>query len=499
MSYQQLSLHFRRLAQFDELGAIVHWDQAVNMPPAAGPRRAEALSALARLQHDRVSDPRLSDWLDAAERNQELSAWERANVEQMRRLHRRATALPSDLVESSTHACQLSEQAWRRYRAENDFASHAPLLERVVQSQREVAAALSDALGVAPYDALMDAYEPDMRAQTVDRAFAPLREFLPTFIEEALEVQRSRPAVPPRGPFPIDAQKKLAHRMMAATGLDMGRARIDESHHPFCGGVPSDVRITNRYRTDEFLSGLMGVLHEAGHGKYEQGLPEQYIDQPVGKARGMVVHESQSLLQEMQVARGRDFVTFLTTQLPEFLPEHVAQQPEAYSIDNMCRLQTRIERGFIRVDADELTYPAHIMLRYDLERDLIAGKLAVRDLPEAWDAKMKSYLGLSTLGNDADGCLQDVHWPAGAFGYFPLYTLGALVAAQLFSSAQSGLPSLGSDLQKGDLSPLNRWLEDNVWSRGSSASVSELLRAATGRDLDPQVFIEHVKKRYGRS
>lgn len=497
MSYENLTEHFRRIAQFEEIGAIVQWDQAVNMPPRAGASRARAVGALARLQHDLVSDARVGDWLTGANRGRELSPWEQANLREMERLHRRATALPADLVEETTNACQLSEQAWRRYRKENDFASYAPLLERVVQRSREVAQALSRVLGLDPYDCLMDAYEPGMKSVDVDAAFAPLREFIPAFIGEVVERQASEPCVVPRGPFPVERQRELATRMMAASGLDMERARLDVSHHPFCGGVPDDVRITNRYRESDFLSGLMGVLHEAGHGKYEQGLPEEYRDQPVGKARGMVVHESQSLLQEMQVSRGRDFMTFLAARLPEVFPELVAEQPEAYGVENLYRLQTRVERGFIRVDADEVTYPAHVMLRYDLERDLISSRLEVRDLPEAWDDKMNAYLGLSTRGNDRDGCLQDVHWPSGAFGYFPLYTLGAQVAAQLFAAAREALTTLPADLQRGDLSALNSWLRTNVWGQGSRLTVSELLTAATGRPLDPSVFIEHLKSRYG--
>jgi carboxypeptidase Taq len=291
-------------------------------------------------------------------------------------------------------------------------------------------------------------------------------------------------------------QRTLAVRLMAASGLDMQRARLDESHHPFCGGVPRDVRITNRYRPEEFLSGLMGVLHEAGHGKYEQGLPGDFADQPVGKARGMVVHESQSLLQEMQVSRGSAFMLFLTAQIRATFPDHVSAEPDAFTPENLHRLQTQVKRSLIRVNADEVTYPGHVMVRYDLERALIAGKLEVSDLPEAWTEKMLHYLGIPTLGNDKDGCLQDVHWPSGAFGYFPLYTLGAIVSAQLFKAARAAHDGLYADLARGDLSRLNQWLLDNIWSKGSSESVTELLVSATGRPLDPSFFIQHLKSRY---
>lgn len=499
MSYEKLTEHFRRLAQYEELGAIVQWDQAVNMPPAAGESRANALGALARLQHDVTADARVAEWLEEANQESSLSDFERANLREITRLHRRATCIPADLVEETTRVCQLSEQAWRRYRAENDFKSFAPHLAQVVSRSREVAAALSAALTLEPYDALMDAYEPGMKAADVDLAFAPLKEFLPEFIDVALEKQLSRPTIIPQGPFPVELQRDLAVRLMAASGLDMSRARLDESHHPFCGGVPRDVRITNRYRPDEFLSGLMGVLHESGHGKYEQGLPADFAEQPVGKARGMVVHESQSLLQEMQVSRGRAFMTFLAAQICATFPAHVEKQPDAFTVENLFRLQTRVERSLIRVNADEVTYPGHVMVRYDLERALIAGKLEVKDLPEAWNEKMLVYLGISTLENDKDGCLQDVHWPSGAFGYFPLYTLGAMVAAQLFSAAQAAIKDLDRDLARGDLSQLNGWLRANVWSRGSSLSVTDLLVSSTGHSLDPSFFIRHLKNRYGHN
>ncbi len=497
MSYEKLVRHFRRIGHFEELNAIVQWDQAVNMQPAAGPRRAEAVAALSRVLHEWISEPIVFDWIQEAQsKKEELDPWQKCNLKEIARRHRHATALPADLVEATTRASNTSEQAWRRLRAENDFASFAPYLETVVARQRECAQGLGQALELDPYDALLDTFEPGMRASIVDLAFAPLRDFIPGFIDEVIEDQARREVVIPQGPFSISAQQTFCRRMMDAAGLDLERARIDESHHPFCGGVPDDVRITNRYREDDFLSGLMGVIHESGHGKYEQGLPTQYLEQPVGKARGMVVHESQSLLLEMQVSRGPHFVEFLAGEIPRFFPDQVKEQPHAYSVSNLQRLQTRVERGLIRVDADEVTYPAHVMVRYDLERALIFGDLKVTELPEAWNEKMKQYLGISTLGNDKDGCLQDVHWPAGAFGYFPLYTLGALVAAQLFHAVQSAYPDLAADLQKGDLRRLDRWLKDKVWSRGSSLDLTEMLTRATGKGLDPQFFIAHLKARY---
>jgi carboxypeptidase Taq len=497
VTYRNLEQHFRRISHFEELAAIVSWDEAVNMPPQAGPRRADALASLTRLVHDLTCDPQVNEWVIGAQEESDLDDWQRANVAEISKRHTRATALPADLVEATAQACSLSEQAWRRYRAENDFKSFAPFLKTVVERKRSSAQALSETLGLSPYDSLMDGFEPGMNSAIVNHALAPLREFLPTYIDEVIERQKSETVIEPFGPFPVAEQQKLAQRMMIASGLDMERARIDKSHHPFCGGVPSDVRITTRYSEEQFLPGLMGVLHESGHGKYEQGLPEEYRSQPVGTALGMTVHEGQSLLQEMQVSRGRDFISFLASQFGIFFPEQVRTQPQAYTVENLVRLQTRVKKGFIRVDADEVTYPAHILLRYELEADLVAGKLEVLDIPEAWDQKMQLYLGLSTKGNVRDGCLQDVHWPVGAFGYFPMYTLGAMVAAQLFSAAQSSLSDLPSQIRTGDLSSLNAWLKERVWSKGRSLSFDELMRQASGETLNPEFFVKHLHNRYG--
>ena len=496
MSYLKLEHHFRTIANFEEIGAIVNWDQAVNMPEPAGPRRAAAMASLTRLIHDLVADPQLQDWIADAEADSTLDEWQKANLREISRQVIRATALPADLVEATAVACTTSEQAWRRFRSENDFASYAPHLERVVDHQRNCAAALAERLGTSPYDALMDAFEYGVTEEVVVRAFRPLKDFLPGFIDRVIEKQASESIIPLVGPFSVDRQRELALQMMQVAGLDMDRVRIDVSHHPFCAGVRQDVRITNRYREEEFLTGLMGILHEAGHGKYEQNLPERYMDQPVGHALGMAVHESQSLLQEMQVSRGRDFLTYVASKIGGFFPEQARRQPDAFQAENLFRLQTRVRKSLIRVDADEVTYPAHIMLRFDLERELIAGRLEVRDLPEAWNAKMQEYLGLSTAGNDRDGCMQDVHWPSGAFGYFPMYTLGAMVAAQLLHAAQQALGDFSEQLRRGDLTVLNEWLKQNIWSKGRLLEFERLLTAATGEPLNPACFMAHLTSRY---
>jgi carboxypeptidase Taq len=496
MSYSALEQHFRRLGHLQHAAAILGWDEAVIMPAAAGEKRAEAMATLQVFIHEQLTDPRLADWLAKATQETGLTPFQAANVREIARLVRRALAVSPELVEQSASAQLRSEQAWRRMRADNDFAGFAPLLQEVVTLKRELAQQLGSALALAPYDALIDEWEPGLKAASLDVVFADVRAFLPALIDEVIERQRGRQATVPRGPFPIAAQRALGEQMMQAVGFDPTHGRLDVSHHPFCGGVPSDVRITTRYDERDFTSALMGVLHETGHAKYEQGLPAEWMMQPVGMARGMAMHEGQSLCSEMQVSRSRPFLEFLVPHVVRAFPEAVARHPEAFSVDNLYRFFTRVARSKIRVDSDEVTYPCHILVRYGIERALIDGSLPVAQIPDAWDAGMRELLAISTGDDHRDGCMQDVHWPSGAFGYFPTYTLGAMTAAQLFQAAKRMLPDLEAQIARGEFAGLNEFLRARIWSQASLHDGDELLRRATGEALNARHFEAHLRARY---
>lgn len=501
MSYSALERHFHRLGHLQHVAAILQWDEAVMMPAASGRERAEASATLQGVLHELLTDAGLPALIDAAHADHEagrsaLDPEQLANLREITRLVRRARALPQELVEQMSLAQLRCEQAWRTQRAANDFAGFAPLLQRVVELKREAAAVLGAALSLAPYDALLDEYEPGCRAERLDVLFGALKRSLPGLIDQVLEHQRRFSPREPAGPFPIAAQRELGVRLMEQVGFDMTRGRLDVSHHPFCGGVPSDVRITTRYDERDFTKALMGVLHETGHAKYEQGLPRRWAGQPAGSARGMAAHEGQSLLQEMQVSRSLPFLRFLAPQLARAFPEAHARDPEAFGAENLYRLSTRVQRSKIRVDADEVTYPCHVIIRYELERALIDGSLRVAQLPEAWDAAMRALLQISTGDDHRDGCMQDVHWPSGAFGYFPTYTLGAMTAAQLFAAARRELEDLSGDIEAGRFAPLNEFLRERVWSLGSLLDADELMRRATGEPLDPRHFEAHLRVRY---
>ena len=488
-AYAELERRFARLTDLGDARAFLSWDTATMMPEGGAAARADQTATLSALYHELLTPPDMKDLLAAAE-EEELDDWRRANLREMRREWAHAAAVPAALVESLSRASSACETIWREARPAADFARIAESLAEVVRLTREVAARKGEALGLAPYDALLDQYEPDARAAAIDALFADLAAFLPGFLAEALERQ-SPPPPRPAGPFPEARQRALGLEMMKRLGFDFAHGRLDVSRHPFSGGTADDTRITTRYDEDDFLRGLMGVLHETGHALYEQGLPAAWRRQPVGRARGMTLHESQSLLVEMQLCRSPAFFAFAAPRMAGAF-DGAGAEWEAAALHAAL---VRVAPGFIRIDADEVTYPAHVILRYRLERALIANELAVRDLPAAWAEGMRTLLGLMPP-DDASGCLQDIHWYEGAFGYFPTYTLGAMAAAQLFDAARRALPDLDGEIARGDFRPLLGWLRSNVHGLASLAGTDEILLRATGRPLEATRFKEHLRRRY---
>ncbi|QIE95892.1 carboxypeptidase M32 [Pantoea stewartii] len=489
-AYQHLCKTFQRLSRFSHLSAIAGWDMQTMMPTGGSAARGEALAEMSVLQHQILTDKRIGDWLDQAEQ-QSLNDVERANLGEMRRAYVQATLLPAELVEAKSIAGSRCEHAWRTQRPANDWQGFATNLKEVVRLSRQEAELRAQANGCSRYDALLDVFEPGMTSATLDHTFGQLKTWLPHLLQQVVEKQAQQPVITPQGPFPIASQRELGLRVMAELGFDFNHGRLDISAHPFCGGVPEDVRITTRYNQDEFLSAMMGVIHETGHARYEQNLPEQWRGQPVALARSTAIHESQSLFMEMQLGRS---APFLQRILPQIISQ-LGDQP-ALQADNFVRLTQQVKPGLIRVDADELSYPAHVILRYEIERALIEGEIEVEDIPALWDEKMQQSLGLDTRGNYRDGCMQDIHWTDGAFGYFPTYTLGAMYAAQLFQALQNAIPQSAELIQHGDLQPVFDWLQQNIWQHGSRFTTEQLIVNATGEALNPDYFRKHLEQRY---
>jgi carboxypeptidase Taq len=488
--YQRLEARFARIATIAEAGAMLGWDAAAVMPPGGAEARGDQLAVLAGVAHSLLTSPEVA--ADLAEAETPDDPWQAANLRLMRREHARATALPFELVEAEARANSACEKIWREARATRDFALVAPSLATVLALVRERADALAARLNTTPYDALLDSFQPGLTTTDFEPVFARYEVFLADALPRAEARQKKSPApIKLTGSFPADAQEELCRRLSQRAGLDFTHARLDRSVHPFCGGTPTDVRITTRYDESDPVQAMMGVLHETGHALYERGLPVRWARQPVGAASGMAAHESQSLILEMQACRSDPFLGWLSGEL---IAAFKGAGP-AWAPSNLARLWRRVERGFIRVDADEMTYPAHIILRTKLERAMVAGDLAVDDLPGAWAEEMQRLLGI-TPPDDRLGCLQDIHWYEGMFGYFPAYTLGAMSAAQLMAAARVAMPDLDRALAKGDLAPLTGWLRTHVHEAGSRVGFNDLLLEVTGTRLDPSAFEAHLAARY---
>jgi carboxypeptidase Taq len=489
-AYQALEARFRRLSDIRGALAVLHWDRHTMMPSGGNAVRADQVATLQQIAHELLISAETGALLDQASADAAgLDPWQTANLREIRRAYAHATALAPELVAAQARATARAEMIWREARARSDFAMLRPALEEVFRLAREEAAAKAQALGLAPYDALLDGYEPGLTGAAIDSLLDPLAERLPDLLEQVLT--RQREPLPTPGPFSAAGQKELGLRLMRALGFDFEHGRLDESAHPFCGGVPDDVRMAARYDENDAASGLMAILHETGHALYNAGLPKAWRGQPVGRPLGMVAHESQSLLLEMQVCRSRAFLGYLAP----LLRETFGRDGEAFAPDNLYRQAIRVARGFIRVDADEVTYPLHVILRYRLEKALLADDLQLADLPAAWNEGMRELLGI-TPPDDRLGCLQDIHWPGGAIAYFPCYTLGALMAAQLFQAIQDAVPEALFGIADGEFRPLLGWLRANIHEQGSLHATQELLTRATGRPLELQPFLDHLRRRY---
>jgi carboxypeptidase Taq len=490
--YKQLETEFKRLHAFRGALALLRWDAAVMMPRGSADVRGEQVAALETEHHALLTAPRITRLLDRAQANtQGLADWQIANLREMRRQRDHAIATPATLVSRLAKATSRAEARWLEARAQGKFESFSPHLEEVVHLVRDKAALLGQALNLAPYDALVDEFSPGMTTADIDALFKALSRRLPGLIREAIATQETRPLLPLTGKFPAGKQRALSIEVMKAVGFPFDRGRLDESEHPFTEGVPGDIRVTTRFDPNDVFNGLLGALHETGHAMYDLGLPQEWRDQPVGRDRGMALEESQSLLIEMMVCRTRPFVTYVQP----LIAKHFGTSGPEWDVENIYRHLTRVQRGLIRVDADELTYPLHIMLRYELERQLLSGQLAVRDLPEAWNAGMEQRLGIRP-GNDLEGCLQDIHWAVGSFGYFPSYALGAVIAAQLYESLRAEVPELDEQLSRGEFGGLFGWLRTHVHSLGAKVPVQELLKAATGKPLAATAYLRYVETKY---
>ena len=499
-AYDELIARHREEAVLRSCSNLLEWDAETVMPSGAAELRSRQLAMLAGMAHERATDPRIGELLEQAQGEDPDPESERGAVlREMRRAYEREVRLPRRLVEEMARVVSLARQEWVEARKSNDFPRFRPWLEQIVALKRETAAALVgllDPAGDRPaelYDALLDEYEPGARSQEVAVLFAALREELvPLAAALAGAPRRPRTEILFRD-FPLERQRDFGRAVAERLGFDFGRGRMDTSAHPFCMPVgPGDTRLTTRYRADDFREGFFGILHEVGHGLYEQGLDPAGFGTALGDSASLGLHESQSRLWENRVGRSRAFWEHLLPQARAAFPAALGD----VGLDEMVFAVNEVAPDLNRVRADEVTYNLHILVRFELERALLEGRLAAADVPAAWNAAYRELLGLDPP-DDADGCLQDTHWASGLFGYFPTYTLGNVYAAQLFEAAERQLGGLEDDFRAGRFERLLGWLRENVHRPGRRLPAAEIVRRATGSPLDPAPLVAALRRHYG--
>ena len=491
-SYSRLSEHFRKIHRLDHAITFLSWDHMVMMPPGGNEGRSNCLAELAEMRHALLTSPLIPDLL------QELTSsvtdpLSQKSIMEMDRTYQQAACLPADLVRAKTLAGARCEHGWRSQRQENDWPGFLVNFKEVVSLSRDEAQARfdhGDGKFATPYDALLDLYCTGDDSTFISSIFTELKQKLPDLLNAILEKQSAENFTKITGHFPIERQLDVNRELMELLGFDFSCGRLDVSAHPFSTGCHGDQRITTRFRETEFLEALLATAHESGHAAYESGLPEVWEGLPIGSARNLCIHESQSLLFEKQIFLSRSFLSFFHP----IICQSLAAAPSAAM--DLWRSATRVRPSFIRVEADEVTYPLHVILRFEIEKDLINGHLKTEQIPDLWDEKMQKLLGLSTAGNYTDGCLQDMHWSDGSFGYFPSYTIRATNSSQLFTAIRRDHKDWEKQLASGDISFIREWLREKVWSKGSSLESQEIIEQATGEKTTPRYFLEHLEKRY---
>lgn len=494
-SYDQLLRELKETALLASTASVLHWDEQTYMPTGGGTLRADQVSLIARLCHERMTSEKFAELLAGAE--EEVATHKddggnlsdaAVNLREIRRDYDRESRLPASFVEEESRTCSLSEQAWAQARKSNSFVDFKPWLEKVLDLKKREVEYVGYPSG-EPYDALLDTYEPEMTAGQLRGVFQELRDSLAEIVAAVKNSGRTAPSHILHRNYAPASQEKLARLAAGAIGFDFEQGRLDTSVHPFCSLIgPGDTRMTTRYIEDYIGDGFFSVLHESGHGLYDQGLPVEQFGTPLGDYVSLGIHESQSRMWENLVGRGEAFWQWMW---PKFRDEFADQLKDVSQEEWMFAING-VQPSFIRTESDEVTYNLHIILRFELEQALLGGEISAADLPGEWNSAMGKLLGIKP-DSDANGCLQDVHWSGGGFGYFPTYTLGNLISAQLFEAAQTEMPGLENEFAAGRFDSLLGWLRSNVHQCGKRYSSSELVQRATGKELSAQPLLKHLR------
>jgi len=486
-AYEQFLQKVQRIHNVKHAGMILSWDQQVTMPEGGTPARSQQSSTLSAISPELLTDDEMGDLLDELE-DRDLDDEQQAVVREVRREYERAARVPNELVEELTQTTSEALPKWEQAKEEDDFSIFAPTLEKLVELRREYAEHIDPDRD--PYEVLFEEYEPYLGIDTAEETLERLRDELVPLVDDIRDSDVEL-ATPFDGTYDAETQEDLARDTLDALGYDWDRGRLDTAAHPFSSGNQFDARVTTRFDESDPLGALTSTVHEFGHATYTQGLPDEEYGTPLGESRDLTVHESQSRLWENHVGRSRAF-------WERFLPELAERFPEAedVSVDEMYEALNRVfEDNLIRVEADELTYHMHIVVRFEIEKQLIRGEIEVEDVPELWNDKYEEYLGIRPE-TDAEGCLQDIHWSHGNFGYFPTYSLGSVLAAQLYASAEEEIDDLEGKIREGDFEPLHEWLTENVHQHGARYTTDDLIQEATGESFTADYFLDYVEAKF---
>ena len=488
-TYEKFIARVKEIQLAGTIEALLDWDQETYMPPKGAETRAAQFALIAGVAHEKLIADDFARLLEQVEHEGTSDLIAATNIREVRRVHTRKVKLPTALVEEIARTTTMAKGAWTLARAEAKFARFAPHLEKLLDLKRQVAERIG--YSTEPYDALLDEYEPGARVADVQRVFEEVKRALVPLVQDIKNAPRQPDASLLARACPIDKQTAFGRRVVEAMGFDFAAGRLDTSTHPFCSGFsPHDVRITNRYDEHYLPMSLFGIMHEAGHGLYEQGLSPTHAWTPSGTAVSLGIHESQSRTWENLVGRSRPFWQHWFAPLQAEFPTL-----RDIKLDDWYFAINTVRPSFIRVEADEVTYSLHIMLRLDLERRLLTGQLKVADVPAAWNAASQALFGI-TPPDDAQGCLQDIHWSLGIFGYFPTYALGNMYAAHFFEAARKALPDLDAALARGELQPLRDWQRTNIHRYGQRYRPAELVQVVTGQPLSPGPFINYLNSKF---
>jgi carboxypeptidase Taq len=501
-TYEQFLAKVQRITNIGNARGVLNWDQEVMMPEDGTPARSQQLSALSAVSHELLTDDEMGEYLDELE-DADLTEEQTAVVREVRRKYKRATKVPTELVEEISRTTSEALPKWEQAKEEDDFSVFAPVLEDLVELKREYAEHIDP--DADPYSVLFAEYEPYLDLETAEETLARLREELVPLIDDVRESdadlafdafsvsasEGSEDGTTSGGEFDVETQEELARDVLDTLGYDWDRGRLDTAPHPFSTGTQFDARVTTRFDEEDPLGALTSTVHEFGHATYTLGLPDDHYGTPLGESRDLSVHESQSRLWENHVGRSEAFWERFLPVMKERFPEIDDVTPaEAYEAANEV-----YEDNLIRVEADELTYHMHIVVRFEIERELIEGDLDVADVPEAWNDKYEEYLGIRPE-TDAEGCLQDIHWSHGSFGYFPTYSLGSVLAAQLYANAEDDIDELEGTIREGEFEPLHEWLTENVHRHGAKYTTPDLIEEATGEAFTADYFLDYVAEKY---